>query len=86
MGDNLSTNAARGAYSFGVSETDTTQGKEAMAPVLKIKPTMMPPREEDVDYVPPRRFVVDAETAARIEDRLANPRKPNDALRALFKK
>ena len=38
------------------------------------------------DYVPPRRFVVDAETAARIEDRLANPRKPNDALRALLAK
>jgi hypothetical protein len=56
-----------------------------MAPVLKFKSTMMPQRE-DVDYVPPRRFVVDAETAARIEDRLANPRKPNDALRALFKK
>jgi hypothetical protein len=56
-----------------------------MAPVLKIKPTMMPQRE-DVDYVPPQRFVVDAETAARIEDRIANPQKPNDALRALFKK
>lgn len=55
-----------------------------MAPVLKIKPTMMPQREDD--YVPQRRIVVDAETAARIEDRLANPRKPNDALRALFKK
>lgn len=80
----MSTNAPRGAYSFGVSETDTTQGKEAMAPVLKIKPTMMPQREDD--YVPPRRIVVDAETAARIEDHLANPRKPNDALRVLFKK
>lgn len=58
-----------------------------MTPLRKTKPTTIPPlHEEMTDYVPPARFVVDAETAAEIEARIADPRQPNDALRALFKK
>lgn len=37
-------------------------------------------------YVPPERFVVDAETAERIVGLIENPREPNDALRALLAK
>lgn len=41
-------------------------------------------RREDVPILRP--LVVDAKTAERIADRIANPRKPNDALRALLAK
>lgn len=58
-----------------------------MTPVRKTKPTTIPPlHEEMTDYVPPARFVVDAATASQIEARIASPRQPNAALRALFKK
>lgn len=40
----------------------------------------------DPEYVPPQRIVVDEETGERIAERIANPRPPNEKLRALFKK
>lgn len=42
--------------------------------------------KEAEDYVPPERIVVDDETFDRLTDAIENPRPPNDALIALFKK
>ncbi len=38
-----------------------------------------------IDYVPPKRFVVDDATSRRIEARAQVPRPPNEAIRSLFK-
>lgn len=47
---------------------------------------MMPVHPGSGTFIAPPRFVVDTETAARIEAAFASPSSPNDALRALFKK
>lgn len=42
--------------------------------------------ESEVDYLPPKRLVIDAETHAELSALLESPRAPNARLLALFKK